>query len=99
MTGDCPAYAFSCALNCQDSTGTCYALNGNFVDGTPCGGVGRCLKGSCDGTNISNYINSRASPTMDKNLSAVCVSNYCSCSISYFVCYLFANQELLLQEA
>ena len=51
-TGACPAYAFSCALNCQNSAGQCYALNGNFLDGTPCAGVGRCKKGSCDGTNI-----------------------------------------------
>jgi hypothetical protein len=51
-TSACPAFGNECALNCQDKNGFCYALNGFFLDGTTCGGAGRCKKGECKGTNI-----------------------------------------------
>ncbi|KAI8911484.1 Metallo-peptidase family M12-domain-containing protein [Gorgonomyces haynaldii] len=48
----CPQFSTSCTLNCQDSRGQCYVLNGNFLDGTPCGGGGKCQQGSCQGSNF-----------------------------------------------
>ena len=48
----CPAFSNECTLNCQDARGTCFLLNGNFLDGTPCGGTGKCAKGQCVGSNV-----------------------------------------------
>ncbi|KAL2913048.1 hypothetical protein HK105_207503 [Polyrhizophydium stewartii] len=47
----CPAFASECSLYCQDASGTCYMLNGNFLDGTTCGYTGRCSQGKCVGGN------------------------------------------------
>lgn len=50
-TSACPAFLFSCQMNCQDNNGNCYQLAGSFLDGTPCGGNGSCKSGSCVGSN------------------------------------------------
>ncbi|KAJ3269615.1 hypothetical protein HDV01_001176 [Terramyces sp. JEL0728] len=55
----CPGFGNDCGLKCQDNSGNCYVLNGNFVgtysinlDGTSCGGDGRCKNGSCEGASL-----------------------------------------------
>jgi hypothetical protein len=48
----CPALGNSCVLSCEDRSRTCYQLNGFFRDGTACGGIGKCLKGNCEGATI-----------------------------------------------
>ncbi|KAM0564507.1 hypothetical protein ACHAPJ_000721 [Fusarium lateritium] len=40
----------SCLLSCQASDdGFCTQRNQNFLDGTPCGGGGKCQSGNCEG--------------------------------------------------
>jgi hypothetical protein len=42
--------SFSCSLSCASpefGRGVCYGLQQNFLDGTPCGGGGRCSNVSC----------------------------------------------------
>ncbi|KAF5235172.1 hypothetical protein FANTH_11814 [Fusarium anthophilum] len=53
----------SCLLSCQASgDGFCTQRNQNFLDGTPCGGGGRCQSGSCEGAStwkeIENWFKS-----------------------------------------
>jgi hypothetical protein len=45
----CRDFSSECELHCEDSKGVCLQLNGLFLDGTPCGLTGRCLKGVCIG--------------------------------------------------
>lgn len=63
----------SCTLTCSsDSTGpnTCTSLKNaqqNFLDGTPCGGGGRCKNGQCDGSSVGG----RVKDWVDKHKSVV----------------------------
>ncbi|KAM0246356.1 hypothetical protein ACHAP5_004829 [Fusarium lateritium] len=53
----------SCLLSCQTSDGGfCMQRNQNFLDGTPCGGGGKCESGNCEGAStwkeIQNWFKS-----------------------------------------
>ncbi|KAI9892072.1 MAG: hypothetical protein M1814_001778 [Vezdaea aestivalis] len=51
----------SCQLSCASpefGAGTCYGLQQNFLDGTACGGGGRCSNGRCQGSNSIKEIGS-----------------------------------------
>lgn len=52
LVSACPALGNTCQLSCEDTSGTCYQLTGSFVDGTTCGGIGRCDRGECSGATI-----------------------------------------------
>jgi len=52
---------YSCQLSCgspEFGRGVCYGLQQNFLDGTPCGGGGRCQNGQCRGSNFGKEITS-----------------------------------------
>ncbi len=51
------------SVNCQISCAspefgfnTCYSMKQNFLDGTPCGGGGKCSNGVCQGTSVGGQI-------------------------------------------
>ncbi|MCJ1313284.1 hypothetical protein MMC25_006961 [Agyrium rufum] len=49
-----------CTLSCaspQFGPGTCYSMQQNFLDGTPCGGGGTCGNGQCKGTSTLKEAN------------------------------------------
>lgn len=51
----------SCTLSCTDNAlgpGSCYLLQQNYIDGTPCGVglTGRCQNGQCQGSNTGQAI-------------------------------------------
>ncbi|KAI8895235.1 Metallo-peptidase family M12-domain-containing protein [Globomyces pollinis-pini] len=48
----CAAYANNCELNCVTTEGVCRNIRGHFLDGTTCGGSGRCKDGTCQGSTI-----------------------------------------------
>ncbi|KAI9931365.1 hypothetical protein ASPWEDRAFT_102687 [Aspergillus wentii DTO 134E9] len=51
----------SCTLTCASSnmqSNACAALNQNFLDGTPCGGGGKCDNGQCKGSSVGGEIRS-----------------------------------------
>ncbi|KAF2762191.1 hypothetical protein EJ05DRAFT_200296 [Pseudovirgaria hyperparasitica] len=51
----------SCSISCgspEFGPGVCYGLKQNFLDGTDCGGGGRCQNGRCDGSSLGGRISS-----------------------------------------
>ncbi|OJJ49469.1 hypothetical protein ASPZODRAFT_1497803 [Penicilliopsis zonata CBS 506.65] len=51
----------SCTLTCASSvlgSNACATLNQNFLDGTPCGGGGKCENGQCKGSTVGKEIKS-----------------------------------------
>ncbi|KAF9887970.1 hypothetical protein FE257_009359 [Aspergillus nanangensis] len=53
----CDAFSSSCELICTSpALGSCYSVNQNFLDGTPCGSGGYCNNGRCDGSSVKNWI-------------------------------------------
>ncbi|KAF2404899.1 zincin [Trichodelitschia bisporula] len=51
----------TCTLSCASpefGSGVCYGLQQNFLDGTPCGGGGKCSNGACKGSNFGKEIKS-----------------------------------------
>lgn len=53
---ECPGREDQCALLCATASGMCLALNGFFIDGTPCVGGGFCQNGSCSGSSVAGMI-------------------------------------------
>ncbi|EGP91629.1 uncharacterized protein MYCGRDRAFT_67183 [Zymoseptoria tritici IPO323] len=50
-----------CALSCASpefGRGVCYRLQQNFLDGTSCGGGGRCNNGQCKGSTVGGSVRS-----------------------------------------
>lgn len=50
-----------CQVTCQSPAfgyGTCYSLSSYFLDGTSCGGNGRCSNGQCAGSTVGGEISS-----------------------------------------
>ncbi|KAL8753490.1 MAG: hypothetical protein Q9184_005406 [Pyrenodesmia sp. 2 TL-2023] len=50
-----------CTLSCASpefGPGVCYSMQQNFLDGTPCGGGGRCSNGQCRGSSTAREIGS-----------------------------------------
>jgi len=48
-----------CVLSCASpefGPNTCYGLQQNFLDGTPCGGGGQCQNGQCQGSSVGKEI-------------------------------------------
>ncbi|KAI4102449.1 MAG: hypothetical protein L6R37_004388 [Teloschistes peruensis] len=48
-----------CTLSCQSpefGPNTCYSMQQNFLDGTPCGGGGKCNNGQCKGSSTAKEI-------------------------------------------
>ncbi|KAF1808827.1 hypothetical protein P152DRAFT_468737 [Eremomyces bilateralis CBS 781.70] len=51
----------TCQLSCQSpefGPGRCYGLNQNFLDGTECGGGGKCQNGRCTGSSFAKEVGS-----------------------------------------
>lgn len=51
----------TCTLSCASpefGTGVCYGLQQNFLDGTTCGGGGKCSNGQCKGSSFGKEIKS-----------------------------------------
>ncbi|KAI9690983.1 MAG: hypothetical protein M1822_008603 [Bathelium mastoideum] len=51
----------TCTISCASpefGTGVCYGLQQNFLDGTPCGGGGRCSNGQCKGSTVGGEVSS-----------------------------------------
>jgi hypothetical protein len=50
----------NCMLSCAspEFKGSCFGLNQNFLDGTPCVGGGHCTNGRCAGSSVGNEIKS-----------------------------------------
>lgn len=48
----------SCLLSCTATASTCYLVQQNYVDGTPCGYGGTCQGGSCEGGGTGAAISS-----------------------------------------
>lgn len=50
----------NCVLSCSSPNfgngGQCWGLNQNFLDGTPCGGGGKCTNGQCKGSSFGKEI-------------------------------------------
>ncbi|GKZ19146.1 hypothetical protein AbraIFM66951_004506 [Aspergillus brasiliensis] len=54
----CSSFSSSCELVCTSpKIGTCYSVNQNFLDGTPCGSGGYCSNGDCKGQSVESWIN------------------------------------------
>ncbi|KAI4094262.1 MAG: hypothetical protein LQ348_001032 [Seirophora lacunosa] len=50
-----------CTVSCASpefGSGVCYSMQQNFLDGTPCGGGGRCSNGQCNGSSTAREIGS-----------------------------------------
>ncbi|KAK5132063.1 hypothetical protein LTR08_000400 [Meristemomyces frigidus] len=50
-----------CAISCASpefGTGVCYGLQQNFLDGTGCGGGGKCANGQCKGASVGGQVKS-----------------------------------------
>ncbi|KAL8730272.1 MAG: hypothetical protein Q9166_004155 [cf. Caloplaca sp. 2 TL-2023] len=50
-----------CTLSCASpefGTGVCYSMQQNFLDGTTCGGGGKCSNGQCKGSSTAKEIGS-----------------------------------------
>ncbi|KAI9820664.1 MAG: hypothetical protein M1827_005033 [Pycnora praestabilis] len=50
-----------CSLSCASpefGSGVCYGLQQNFLDGTACGGGGKCANGQCKGSSVGKEIGS-----------------------------------------
>ncbi|KAH8888318.1 hypothetical protein GQ53DRAFT_262642 [Thozetella sp. PMI_491] len=48
-----------CVLSCASPEfgyNTCYTMQQNFLDGTPCEGGGQCRNGNCEGSSLGNRI-------------------------------------------
>lgn len=48
-----------CQISCSSpsfGSNVCYSMQQNFLDGTSCGGGGRCKNGSCKGTSVGGEI-------------------------------------------
>ncbi|KAF2806159.1 uncharacterized protein BDZ99DRAFT_422504 [Mytilinidion resinicola] len=53
--------ANNCQLSCASpefGSGVCYGLQQNFLDGTPCGGGGKCSNGRCAGSSLGKEVKS-----------------------------------------
>lgn len=51
----------TCTMSCASPAfgpGTCYGLQQNLLDGTPCGGGGKCDNGQCTGSSFSKEVQS-----------------------------------------
>ena len=51
----------NCQISCASPefpADTCYSMNQNFLDGTPCGGGGSCSNGVCQGSTVGGEISS-----------------------------------------
>ena len=51
--------ANSCVISCASpefGPNVCYGIQQNFLDGTPCGGGGRCSNGNCGGGSVGGAI-------------------------------------------
>ena len=94
----CPQFGNDCQLNCQDSAGNCFQLTGNFLDGTTCGGTGRCKKGVCEGSTLSNFLfnPSLESYAMDTNFSSICMAYYCHFGLDYTIINILLYTRVLL---
>ena len=64
FTQDNDTYACSntgCQISCASpefGANTCYSMQQNFLDGTPCGGGGKCSNGDCQGSTVGKEISS-----------------------------------------
>ena len=50
-----------CTLSCASpefGPGVCYSMQQNFLDGTACGGGGRCRNGQCKGSSVAKEVSS-----------------------------------------
>ncbi|KAI6797263.1 zincin [Hortaea werneckii] len=50
-----------CTISCASpefGPGVCYGLQQNFLDGTECGGGGRCMNGQCKGSTVGGQVKS-----------------------------------------
>ncbi|KAF2764383.1 zincin [Teratosphaeria nubilosa] len=50
-----------CTISCASpefGMGVCYGLQQNFLDGTTCGGGGRCVNGQCKGATVGGQVKS-----------------------------------------
>ena len=50
-----------CSLSCASpefGPGVCYSMQQNFLDGTTCGGGGRCQNGQCKGSSVAKEVGS-----------------------------------------
>lgn len=53
--------ASGCQISCASPAfgpRTCYSMQQNFLEGTPCGAGGRCRTGQCDGSSVAAEIRS-----------------------------------------
>ncbi|KAF2090421.1 zincin [Saccharata proteae CBS 121410] len=51
----------TCQISCASpefGTGVCYGLQQNFLDGTACGGGGKCANGVCKGSSVTKEVGS-----------------------------------------
>ncbi|KAL9060611.1 MAG: hypothetical protein Q9162_000562 [Coniocarpon cinnabarinum] len=61
-TGNNDTYACddnTCTMSCASPSfgpGTCYGLQQNLLDGTPCGGGGKCSNGRCMGSSVGKEV-------------------------------------------
>lgn len=62
----------SCQIQCLNG-GICYELNQNFLDGTTCGGGGKCRNGVCRGASAGDEILSWINDNKQIFIPVVCV--------------------------
>jgi len=51
----------TCSLSCASpefGPDVCYSMQQNFLDGTPCGGGGKCNNGQCEGSTVGGEVKS-----------------------------------------
>jgi len=87
FTAACPTWnvGATCILTCMVQNGTCFQLNGVFVDGSECGNGGTCKSGACEGdspfNNFDTYIKANIwIPIVFGVLIAMCIF---SCIFQY----------------
>lgn len=80
-----------CAISCtspQFGSNVCYQMQQNFLDGTTCGGGGKCASGQCQGSTVGGQISSWVSQNkplvigLSAGLGSVLVLAILSCLVS-----------------
>jgi hypothetical protein len=79
LTTDNDTYSCStsgCLLSCASpefGANTCYTMQQNFLDGTPCEGGGKCASGSCKGATLGNEISEFVTTNKNWIIPVACV--------------------------
>lgn len=64
MNRACRKSPNTCQLTCESSGNSCINMSSNFIDGTPCGKKGTCLKGKCSEVTFASMMEDNSTLVM-----------------------------------